>query len=188
MLRLFAIMAACVAATGCASVVNQSTQSIKVETKRATGDLVVGADCRLSTDRESLTVRSGHAAEVQRSGADMQITCKHPDHPDANARAISRANGGMYGNIILGGAIGAIIDHNKGTAYTYPTWVQLVFGRNMTFDRKVEQEGSPVAAIDAGGVDTPTPAPAAPRTDTSGQRVGGPVSLDDLSGLLPARQ
>jgi hypothetical protein len=33
-------------------------------------------------------------------------------------RAISRANAGMAGNIIFGGGIGAIIDHNKGTAYS----------------------------------------------------------------------
>ncbi|MEY3286648.1 MAG: hypothetical protein RL500_1378, partial [Pseudomonadota bacterium] len=48
------------------------------------------------------------------------------------------------GNIIFGGGIGAIIDHTKGTAYTYPTWVQLVFGRSLVFDRSAEKEGMPV--------------------------------------------
>lgn len=50
----------------------------------------------------------------------------------------------MAGNIIFGGGIGAIIDHNKGTAYTYPTWVQLVFGQTLVFDRKDETDGVPV--------------------------------------------
>jgi hypothetical protein len=78
----------------------------------------------------------------------MDITCKHPTNPDASARAISRANGGMFGNIVLGGAIGAIIDHNKGTAYTYPTWVQLVFGKTLVFDRSIEKEGIPTAGTE----------------------------------------
>ena len=46
--------------------------------------------------------------------------------------------------IILGGGIGAIIDHNKGTAYTYPTWIQLVPGKTLVFDRSDEKEGEPV--------------------------------------------
>lgn len=37
-----------------------------------------------------------------------------------------------------------IIGHNKGTAYTYPTWVQLVFGQSLVFDRSDEKEGQPV--------------------------------------------
>ena len=69
---------------------------------------------------------------------------KDPKNPDAVGRAISRANAGLAGNIIFGGGIGAIIDHNKGTAYTYPTWVQLVFGQTLVFDRSTEKDGQPV--------------------------------------------
>lgn len=81
--------------------------------------------------------------QVRRSSKDLDILCKHPENPDATARAISRANAGMFGNIIFGGGIGAIIDHNKGTAYTYPTWVQLVFGKTLVFDRTAEKDGQP---------------------------------------------
>jgi len=93
-------------------------------------------------------MKSGETVNVHRSSKDLDITCKHPDNPDATARAISRANAGLAGNIIFGGGIGAIIDHTKGTAYTYPTWVQLVFGKTMTFDRSVEKDGMPVAGVD----------------------------------------
>ena len=74
----------------------------------------------------------------------MDITCVSSNQVDAKGRAISRANGGMFGNIILGGGIGAIIDHNKGTAYTYPTWIQLVFGQTRVFDRGDEKDGMPL--------------------------------------------
>ena len=51
----------------------------------------------------------------------------------------------MFGNIILGGGVGAIVDHVKGTAYTYPNWIQLVFGKTLVFDRTDENEGTPMA-------------------------------------------
>jgi hypothetical protein len=110
---------------------------MKVETKNQAGELVAGAECRLSNDYGTVTMKSGDTTQVRRSSKDLDIVCKDPKN-SANARAISRANGGMWGNIILGGGIGAIIDHNKGTAYTYPTWVQLVFGKSLVFDRTAD--------------------------------------------------
>ena len=134
---------------GCASVVNDVTHPMKVETKASTGDLVAGADCRLSNDYGVFQVKSGETVQVRRSSKDLEIVCKDPANPDAVAKAISRANGGMFGNILLGGGIGAIIDHNKGTAYTYPLWVQLEFGKTLVFDRSAEKEGQPTPATAA---------------------------------------
>jgi hypothetical protein len=81
---------------------------------------------------------------VRRSSKDLDIVCKDPAQADAVGRAISRANAGLAGNILIGGGIGALIDHSKGTAYTYPTWVQLTFGKTLVFDRREEEEGQPV--------------------------------------------
>jgi hypothetical protein len=129
---------------GCATVMNDSTHPVKVETKTADGRLVSGAECKLSNDYGTVSGKSGDTIQVRRSSKDLDIVCKQPSQGDAMARAISRANAGMFGNIILGGGIGAIVDHNKGTAYTYPTWVQLVFGKTLVFDRTTEKEGQPV--------------------------------------------
>ena len=49
----------------------------------------------------------------------------------------------MFGNIIFGGGIGAIIDHNKGTAYTYPQWIRLVVGKMLGYDRKDDKDAAP---------------------------------------------
>jgi hypothetical protein len=57
----------------------------------------------------------------------------------------------MWGNIILGGGIGAIIDHSNYTGYTYPTWVQLVFGKSLIFDRADEKEGRPTPGTEPVG-------------------------------------
>jgi hypothetical protein len=139
------------ALSGCASVVNDSTHPVKIETKTQAGDLVAGAQCKLTNDYGVVSTASGETVQVRRSSKDLDILCKHPANPDASARAISRANGGMWGNIILGGGVGAIIDHNKGTAYTYPTWVQLVFGKTLVFDRTVEKEGQPTPGVEPVG-------------------------------------
>ena len=136
--------------SGCASVMNDSTHPIKVETKTEDGKLVNGADCKLTNDYGSFNTKSGDTVQVRRSSKDLDIVCKTQEQPDASGRAISRANGGMFGNIILGGGIGAIIDHNKGTAYTYPTWVQLIFGKSLVFDRSAEKEGQPTVPTEQG--------------------------------------
>ena len=143
MKRLIAL-AACASLFGCASVVNDSTHPMKVETLTPDGKTIAGAECKLGNDYGSITVKSGDTAQVRRSSKDMDITCTANEQPDAKARVISRANSGMFGNIIFGGGIGAIIDHNKGTAYTYPTWIQLIFGQTRVFDRTDEKDGMPV--------------------------------------------
>jgi len=145
-------IAAVLLTSGCASVVNDSTHPIKIETKTVEGKLIPGAECKLTNDYGSFTAKSGDTVQVRRSSKDLDIVCKTPEQEDANARAISRANGGMFGNIILGGGIGAIIDHNKGTAYTYPTWMQLIFGKSVVFDRSAEKEGQPAVAAEQVGV------------------------------------
>lgn len=116
---------------------------MKIETRTDAGTLVSGADCKVSNGYGTVTIKSGDTTQVRRSSKDPDIPCKHPENQDASARAISRANGGMWGNIVLAGGIGAIIDHNKGTAYTYPTLIQLVFGQALVFDRSSEKEGQP---------------------------------------------
>jgi hypothetical protein len=133
-------------ASGCASVINGTTHPMKIETKMPSGEVVNGADCTLSNDPKAAPVmaKSGETINVRRSGQDLDITCTHPENPEAVAKAISRVNGGMFGNILIGGGIGAIVDHNRGTAYTYPTWVQLVFGQTLVFDRKEEKKGEPL--------------------------------------------
>lgn len=144
MIKAAIIISAALFSVGCASVMNDSTQPMKIETKRADGTVVTGAECKLSNDYGTTTTKSGDTTQVRRSGKDMDITCRDQANPEAVGRAISRANAGMAGNIIFGGGIGAIIDHNKGTAYTYPTWIQLIFGKTLVFDRSAEKDGQPV--------------------------------------------
>lgn len=145
--RTLAVLPLALVFAGCASIVNDTTQPIRIDTVRADGTEVAGANCTMTNDYGSFTAQSGKQSIVRRSGKDLDIVCTHSGEAQAGGRAISRANAGLAGNILLGGGIGAIIDHNKGTAYTYPTWVKLQFGAtNVVFDRSDEKEGQPVLA------------------------------------------
>lgn len=149
MKKLLLVISVSTLFTGCASVMNDSSHTIKLETKTADGKLVTGADCKMINDYGSFSVKSGESLAVHRSSKDLELNCVHPENGNAKGRAISRVNGGMFGNIIIGGGIGAVIDHNRGTAYTYPTWMQLVFGKELIFDRSNEKEAQPVAPTEA---------------------------------------
>jgi len=155
-IRLCATLVASIAMTGCASLVNDSTNPVRFETYGANGVEIKDAECRYENDYGMNTVKTPATVNVRRSSKDLQVTCVKAGEADGRGVAISRANAGMAGNIIFGGGIGAIIDHNKGTAYTYPLWVQVVMGKLLTFDRRADVEGQPNRGVEA-------PAPVAVR-------------------------
>lgn len=177
-LLLLCIFAWTVLSSGCASITGSEIQTIAIETVDKSGSAVSGADCNLTNDRGSWKLKSpGHAA-INRSSEDLNVRCQAEDHDPGMAKAISRANGGMFGNIIFGGGIGAIIDHNKGTAYDYPEFIRVVFGANRVFDK------NDPATTTAAPTPAPTQNPAAPAP----RPAGGQVTVDDLKDLLPANK
>jgi hypothetical protein len=145
--------------TGCATVTGERSQQIRVETFDTQGAQITGAKCKLVNDYgEQNTDESGQAT-VHRSNKDILVECNKAGYPAANAVGISRANAGIYGNIIIGGGIGALIDLSNGSAYTYPKWLSLVFGQTLTFDRSDDKDGQRSVAIK----------PDAPKIETGNQ-------------------
>lgn len=134
---------ALLALAGCATITTEASQLIRVETLTGSGAELTGAACRLQNDGGTLSLTTPGAARVPRSSADLTIHCTAAGHPDARATVTSRVGAGMFGNILFGGGVGAIIDHGKGTAYNYPTWVQPVMGETLSFDRSDFVEGRP---------------------------------------------
>lgn len=147
-IRFYSIIFACVAMTGCASIVNDSTNPVRFETYSTNGVEIKDAECKYENDYGQHTVKTPATVNVRRSSKDLQVTCVKAGEADGRGVAISRANAGMAGNIIFGGGIGAIIDHNKGTAYTYPMWMRVVMGKLLTFDRRADVEGQPNRGVE----------------------------------------
>jgi hypothetical protein len=139
--------AAVLVGTGCTSYVDDFSQPMKIETRSADGSVIAGARCTLRNDKASLNVTSGDTVGVRRSREPLQIECSHPGQPPARAQVLSRINTAMIGNVLFGSGTAGLIGRSGGTAYTYPAWIQLVFGQTLEFDRGDEKD-----------VNQPTPA------------------------------
>jgi hypothetical protein len=136
MYKLIPLVVAASMFSGCASITKDSNQPVQVETYSKTNQLVSGATCVAKNERGEWTATSTGTLYVHRSGQNLIVKCDKEGEQSGLATVISRANGGMFGNILFGGGIGAIIDHNKGTAYSYPDWIRVIMGDNLIFDRK----------------------------------------------------
>ena len=173
-----AVVLACVAlATGCATVTGSETQAITVETHDAGGGAVAGAECKLSNNNGNWRLKSPATVNVRKSAEDLVVRCEMEDRPPGTARAVSKVNAGMFGNIIVGGVVGAAIDHTKGTAYDYPDVIRVVFGANRVVEPGI------IAASSSPPASSPSPAASAP--PDAAPPVGGAATMDDLEGLLP---
>lgn len=132
---------------GCASVVSDKTQPVKVETRDQAGNTIAGAKCDLQNDRGTFHVETPNTVFVRKSSGELIVTCTAPEQPQADGKLISRTGGAVFGNILLGGIIGAVVDTASGVAFNYPEWVQLVFGKTLTFDRNNHKDAQPTVAI-----------------------------------------
>ena len=111
-----------------------------VTTKDKSGTLVQKADCTLQGPKGTWKVTTPGSVMVARSAEDIQVECQKEGSPNGLGKMISRAHGGMFGNIIFGGGIGAIIDHSRGTGYEYPNQVSIIMGETVMVDRRDEQD------------------------------------------------
>jgi hypothetical protein len=117
MLLRVLLLLGCLALSGCATVVTSTTQSVRLETFDAAGAQVKGARGELSNPGGTFHVTTPVQIILRKSASDLQARCSADGQP-AEARGVpgSRLGGAIFGNIILGGAIGAVIDHASGSA------------------------------------------------------------------------
>jgi phosphoketolase len=56
---------------------------------------------------------------IQKSGGDLAVSCKKQESAGGGT-FVSKANGGIWGNILAGGIIGYAIDASSGAGFDYP--------------------------------------------------------------------
>jgi len=123
------VIAVAVFATGCASMTGSTDQTISVEARESTGQ-VTAAMCELDNDKGKWFVTAPGSTRISRSNEDLIVTCRKDGLTPGIMTVESRTKGSMAGNILFGGVIGAIIDHNSGAAYQYPTLIQVLMGQS----------------------------------------------------------
>jgi hypothetical protein len=119
----------------CASITSDTNQPLSLVTKDLKGDTVEGAQCTLRNDKGAWEAKSPSFVNVSRSFEDLVVECKKPGYQTGSLKAVSRAAGGMWGNIVFGGGVGAIIDHSRGVGYNYPDILPVVMGKTVIMDR-----------------------------------------------------
>src|ERR1700722_11551872 len=104
-LYLLLLLGLCSLATGCASIVAGSNQSVSVEARQK-GAPVVAASCKLTNDKGAWFVTTPGSVTVHRSYDDLAIRCEKDGMDPGLITAKSSTKALAFGNILLGGIIG----------------------------------------------------------------------------------
>ena len=158
-LCLLFIVIASLSAGGCATLTSSENQQLALTTKAEDGQAVEGVKCSFRNDKGSWEGTSPGFVTIHRSAEDLNVECRKEGMQDGLLRAVSRAAGGMFGNIIFGGGIGALIDHSKGTGYNYPDSLPVVMGKSVIVDRR--DQGAPAQQAGNGTAPADPSAPVA---------------------------
>jgi hypothetical protein len=133
LIRLFLLLPVFAFTVGCSSITGTTIQSVSVQTIDAVGKEVTGSACELNNNKGKWFVTSPGSTTITRSNDNLLVMCKK--EPDiGRASVVSATKGSMFGNILFGGGIGAIIDHNNGSAYEYPAFFQVQMGSSKLID------------------------------------------------------
>ncbi len=136
--------------SGCASITTGHNQTLSVETPAC-----LAATCKLTNDKGTWFVNSTPGSvTVNRAYGDMTVACEKGDVKAAPAQFKSSTKGMAYGNILIGGIIGAGVDVATGAAYDYPAVLSV--------DLKCETNTPATAAVVPVAAATTAATPAAP--------------------------
>lgn len=116
------LVAAVFALNGCATIVSGPQQSIFIETPHADG-----AECKL-TDSKNGSWRldsTPGSVFVTKGNGPMNIVCSKKGYEKTVLQVEEGVSGATFGNIILGGGIGILVDAASGAAQKYPDNVLL---------------------------------------------------------------
>src|ERR1700733_7161089 len=110
-----AFLAAGVAVSGCATIVEDTRQSVSVTTPPAEG-----ASCKMQNSEGTWYLTSPASIAVHRTKTDLVISCRKAGYQDASAVVSPHFNGATLGNVIAGGVVGIGIDAATGANFDYP--------------------------------------------------------------------
>lgn len=120
-------------ASGCASIVNGSNQSLSVQA-RDKARSVKNASCELSNDKGTWYVNTPGSVTVHRSYDDLIVRCEKDKYDPGIATVKSSTKGMMFGNILFGGIVGGAVDAETGAGYDYPSLITVKMGETQTIE------------------------------------------------------
>jgi hypothetical protein len=118
-----ALVVALVGLGGCATIVKGTTQDIAVDSNPQ------GANCTVSRNGAQLAVVNPTPGKIKvtRDREALTFACsKAPEYSNTATSVVeSKFNGTTFGNILIGGVVGAVVDASTGSNYSYPDRVMI---------------------------------------------------------------
>jgi len=168
--------------SGCASITGTTNQSVSVQARGNNGKEVKEASCDLINKRGTWFITTPGTVQIQRSNDDLQVTCRKEGFDNGRASVVSDTKGSMFGNILLGGGIGAVVDHNNGSAYEYPSFIQVTMGINSVIGTQREDVTARTNTIGSG------PSISAPRKQEKIKPGAQDQNYDSMDTKQPSKQ
>jgi hypothetical protein len=129
-----AVAAFGIAVSGCATIIDGTSQSVSVNTTPEEG-----AACTLTNSQGSWYLTSPGSTTVHKTKTDLDVTCTKPGFKPGHLVAVSHFTGKTVGNVLAGGVIGIGIDAASGANYQYDSPLSVSLG-----DHEVGEAPAPV--------------------------------------------
>jgi hypothetical protein len=140
MKKILAACAVTLLTSGCATIINGSTQPISVTT-----DPVVGANCELKNSEGTWYITTPGNAVISRTKNDLNVSCTKDGYPTTAIVVPSKFHAATFGNIVAGGLIGVAVDASTGANFEYDTPVKVALTGNPN-DSKIGETSAPAQA------------------------------------------
>lgn len=107
--------------SACATIVAGTSQTVTVSTTPP------GASCTLDRigERVGAISPTPGSVRVDKSKNDLSVTCSKEGFQTATVGHSSNFNGATFGNILVGGVIGVVVDAASGANFNYPPDVRM---------------------------------------------------------------
>lgn len=139
---LAAVAAASIGVTGCATVMNGTSQPVtfRSDPEGAVMKLVTGPSCTTPCKFD------------MKRGADSTATYTRAGYKSVEVYIQSRMGGSTFGNILAGGVIGAVVDGSNGASnrlYPNPVYVRLMPEGSNTEAMLLDKNGKEIGTVAA---------------------------------------
>ncbi|HEX8403310.1 MAG TPA: hypothetical protein VF670_01730 [Duganella sp.] len=110
---------------GCASLTESTQQNVLVQTVLDHRE-ITGVGCVLYNDVGKWFVTTPARVTLRKSAGPLRIDCRKDGEAWAYEKVAPKANGNLWGNVILTAGVGYVIDRNTGAGYDYPSTLTVV--------------------------------------------------------------
>jgi hypothetical protein len=140
--KLFALVLLTFLLGACSSITQGTDQEVYVDTVS-----VMGAKCVLNNSKGSWSIASTPGtANVARGGGEMKVRCEKKHYKKSERLVPQSLEPMTFGNVLIGGVIGVMVDAGTGAAFSYPSNVSVALIPDGTKIPE-EKDQAPIAPV-----------------------------------------